>query len=427
MDFVGTWLIETFRMAEAMAPWLLFGFAMSGLLHSFLPGGWIQRHLAQDGPAGVIKAALVGTPLPICSCGVIPVAKWIRKEGASRGSTMSFLVSTPETGVDSILATLALMGPLFAGIRPLVAMISGVTVGLLVGTDKSKTLAQPNSPSSCEDGCCGPTAEGEIPSQLRVKAKTFSGRLREAVEYGFSELVADVTQWLLIGLLVGGAISAFVPIGFLNGIGTLGLVGSYIAVLLLGVPLYVCATGSIPIAAALVAKGVSPGAALVFLIVGPATNVATIAFVGGSFGKRVLAIYLGGISLIAVAAGVLLDVFAPAISLGHAHHQHGSEGSWAWVSTLSAVALMLLMFPHIWTKLKKILQTKKEPLVAETILNIPSISCGNCARHIEKIGKSVPGVELVRVDVANKTAYITGTFDDATLRLKLAEDGYPPL
>lgn len=423
MNYLVSWLFETWKMAEAMAPWLLFGFAVSGLLHSFLPLGWIRTHLANNGLSGVVKAALIGTPLPICSCGVIPVANWLRKEGASRGATMSFLVSTPVTGVDSILATLAMMGGLFAGIRPVVAMVSGIAIGLVVSRMRVAGKESLQNPvSTCTDGCSSGPA-GEMPSQLKVRAKTVPGRFREAFEYGFVELVADVAKWLLLGLVVGGAISAFVPGDLLPGAGKFGIIGSYFLVLVIGVPLYVCATGSIPIAAALVAKGISPGAALVFLIAGPATNVATIAFVGGTFGKRVLAVYLGGIAGIGLLAGILLDVFAPQVVIGHLHHHHGVDDPYAWISTLSAILLTALLLRPI---LGKIRFRKKESAMPQVTLTIPSITCGNCARHVDKIGRSVSGVIDVNVDVATKTAVFTGAFDANALKEKLAEDGYPP-
>jgi uncharacterized membrane protein YraQ (UPF0718 family)/copper chaperone CopZ len=414
-------------MAEAMAPWLLFGFAASGLLHSFLPLGWIRTHLSQDGLTGVMKAALIGTPLPICSCGVIPVANWLRKEGASRGATMSFLVSTPVTGVDSILATLAMMGGLFAGIRPLVAMISGVLIGFIVSRMRPSRRASEVfsvSTKSCADGCnTVPSAPDEMPAQLKVRAKTFRGRLREALDYGFVELVADIAKWLVIGLAVGGAISAFVPSDFLANAGYWDLAASYFFVLIIGIPLYVCATGSIPIAAALVAKGVSPGAALIFLIAGPATNVATIAFVNGTFGKRVLAVYLGGIAGVGLLAGLLLDLFAPQIILGAVQHHHGGDDPFAWVATASAVVLCVLLIPFF---LQKLHFHPKETAMPQTTLSLPSISCGNCARHVDKIGRSIFGIQNVNVDIVSKTATFTGTFDADALKQKLAEEGYPP-
>lgn len=427
MDYFLLWMKETANMGVAMAPWLLIGFAVSGLLHSFMPVGWVRRHLAKEGWGSIVKAALVGTPLPICSCGVIPVARWLRKEGSSRGATTSFLVSTPETGVDSILATLAMMGGLFAGVRPAVAIVSGILAGILVSRF-TKDLQVSSAASPCKDDCCSPTADGEMPNTLKVRAKSFGGKLREAMHYGFVELVDDVAKWLFIGLLAGGAISAFVPNDFLAQSGQWGIAGSYFAVLLLGIPLYVCATGSIPIAAALVAKGITPGAALVFLIAGPATNVATMAFVGGTFGRKALVFYLGSIISVAVLAGVLLDIFAPGLVLPHAHHVHG-EDVLSILSTLWGAILFILLLPPLLSRLRRFFSSprKMESTMSTYQIQIPAMTCGNCARHVEKAARSIEGVQNVQVDISTKRVQIEGSFDHATLDAKLTEEGYPPV
>lgn len=426
LDLFLSWVVESGNMAVAMAPWLLFGFAVSGLLHSFMPVGWIRRHLAKDGLAGIVKAALVGAPLPICSCGVIPVARWLRKEGASRGSTVSFLVATPETGVDSIVATMAMMGGVFAGVRPAVAVVAGIFAGVLVARFARDHEPLPVAPA-CTDGCCADTPDGEVPNNLKVRAKGFVPRLVEAMHYGFVELVEDVAKWLLLGLLVGGAITAFVPNDFLAGAGKWGLAGSYLVMLGVGIPLYVCATGSIPIAAALIAKGVSPGAALVFLLVGPATNVATIAFVGGTFGRRAVALYLASIASVAVVAGLIFDVLVPGFTLPHAHHQHGAE-SFAFWEILLGAALILLLLPALfrWLRTKFTHSAPQEKTMPNMLYHIPAMTCGNCARHVEKAAKKVPGVASVQVDIAAKTARFEGVFDPKALESVLSEEGYPP-
>ena len=260
-----------------------------------------------------------------------------------------------------------------------------------------------------------------------MHAHTLVGRLREAVEYGFVELVEDLAKWLVLGLFIGGAISAFVPANLFAHAGTMGWVGSYVAVLLLSIPLYTCATGSIPIAAALVAKGVSPGAALVFLILGPATNMATIAFVGGTMGKKILAVFLVTVTAIALAAGVAIDIFAPKISMGAMMHQHGSE-QFGWFTVLAAIVLAVLLLPPALRKLRDSLplHTSSHHQGASMVLTIPSISRSNCARHIDKAAHTIPGVESVQIDIATKRVEISGTFDQSALVAALNEEGYPP-
>lgn len=412
MTYLQMWLLESWKMTQEMAPWLLLGFLVSGILHSFLPQGWISKHLSNSGFKGVLKAALVGAPLPLCSCGVIPVTRWLRKEGASRSSSLSFLVATPETGVDSILATLALMGPVFGILRPSLAILSAIAIGILamrfLGNDDSQ---MENSEP--------------MPSQLMVRSTTFLAKIRESFSYGFRELFDDVAKWLLIGLLVGGAISAFVPSTLVQSAGNWGLIGSYLAVIALGVPLYVCATGSIPIAAALMAKGISPGAVLVFLLVGPATNVATIAFVKGSFGKKALTLYLTSIIGIAFLAGIILDVFSPHLFTHHSMHQHTMEGT-TFLPTLAGIALLLLFIPIAADKIQKIISSfTRKPTMESMTFNIPNMNCQNCARHVDKAARSISGVESITIDIPTRKVQVEGIFDLKALQEKLKEEGYP--
>ncbi|HSQ41292.1 MAG TPA: SO_0444 family Cu/Zn efflux transporter [Fibrobacteraceae bacterium] len=417
------WLEESWHMAEAMAPWLLLGFLVSGLLHSFLPRGWIRRHLSQDGFRGVWKAAWMGAPLPLCSCGVIPVARWLRKEGASRSSTMSFLVATPETGVDSILATLALLGPLFAVVRPTIAIVSALLLGWLVSRLVFAHQDVEDARTECADGC---VSSSGTPGVLRTTSGSLKQRFGASLRYGFQELLEDVAPWLTIGLLVGGAISAWVPADFLVEAGAWGVWGSYAAALLLGIPLYVCATGSIPIAAALMAKGVSPGAALVFLMVGPATNMATIAFVGGQFGKRVLALYLSVIAGVAVFMGNGLDLISGWWPQSFGTPAVDPASHWAWVHALLGLLLLALLIPVWFRRISRLFPRRARFQSASVSWEIPGVSCGNCARHVEKAARQVPGVESVQVNIPQKRAIFQGSFDVGILRQALTDAGYPP-
>lgn len=407
------WLVESWKMTVAMAPWLLLGLLVSGILHTFLPMHWIRHHLADTGWKGTLKAALVGTPLPLCSCGVIPVAKWLRKEGASRNSTLSFLVATPETGVDSILATIAMLGPVFGVLRPSIAIVSGIAIGLLASRLLRKEQDQIDA--------CAP-----LPNPLRIVKRSGMQKIVEVFQYGFGELFEDVAKWLLVGLLAGGAISAFVPAHWVSDAGAWGHWGSYVLVIALGVPLYVCATGSIPIAAALMAKGIAPGAALVFLVVGPATNVATIAFVQGNFGRKTLLLYLGSIVSVALLAGISLDLLAPHLnvaSLAHIHHQESST-----IDLALGTFLALLFVPFLFKRARVLIPQKSFPqgesMSSETLL-VPGMTCQNCVRHVDKAAKSIPGVEGVQIDLTTHQVVVQGIFDLQALKKKLDEEGYP--
>ena len=279
--FVSAWSVTA-----RMAPYLLFGFAVAGVLHVLLPSAWVARFLGGRGFAPSVKAALFGVPLPLCSCSVIPVAASLRRQGAGRGATAAFLMSTPQTGVDSILVTYGLLGPVFAVVRPVVAFVSGALCGIAVDRLSSG---------------------GELPSPIptTAPARVASG-WRRAVKHGFGTLPSDIGRELVLGLAVAGLIGALVPANFLADKIPPGLPGMAL-MMLVGIPMYVCSTASVPIALGLVQAGVSPGAALVFLITGPATNAATLGTLGRLLGPRAGGIYLACLVATALAAGVITD------------------------------------------------------------------------------------------------------------------------
>jgi uncharacterized membrane protein YraQ (UPF0718 family) len=288
---------ESFDLMLEMAPWLLMGFFFSGLLYVFFPRERIVRHLGGTGILPVLKAALFGVPLPLCSCGVIPVVTAIRKQGASRGACLSFLVSTPTSGVDSVFATYSLLGPLFAVYRVVASFLMGIFSGLLANIFGGESSEEKEKPvENCT--VCGVTGpHSHSPGE----------KLKRVFSYGFIELLEDVGRWILLGLLVGGTLTYFIPEGFIERYLGSGLL-SMIVVLVVAVPVYVCATGSIPIAAALMLKGLSPGGGFVFLFAGPATNAVTITVIGKYLGKKSLAVYLFSIGVGSILLGLLLNV-----------------------------------------------------------------------------------------------------------------------
>lgn len=276
-----------------MAPFLLLGFAAAGLLHILMPASKVEAHLGGRGLLPVIKAALIGVPLPLCSCGVIPVALSLRRHGASRGATLAFLLSTPQTGVDSFLATFSLLGPVFAIFRPLAAFFTGLLGGAAVNSLAPEPEHR-NNHTACDEDCCSHT--------------TPRSTARRMMRHAFVVLPRDLAWPLLWGLLAAAAIALLVPDDLFAGrigSGPLGIA----LMMLLGIPIYVCATASIPIALALIAKGASPGAALAFLISGPATNTATLAMVWKSLGTRTALIYLATVAISAFTSGMIMDTF----------------------------------------------------------------------------------------------------------------------
>ncbi|MFH1370760.1 MAG: SO_0444 family Cu/Zn efflux transporter [Planctomycetota bacterium] len=285
---VGFW--ET---ALEMSPYLLFGFFVAGLLSVLLPKQRVERHLGGRGVWPVVKASLFGVPLPLCSCSVIPVTMSLFKHGASRAAAISFMLSTPQTGVDSILVTFSLLGPLFAVFRPVAAFIMGVVGGALVNIFDRNPESSQNGPQRCEDECCHPASGGN--------------RVIRALRYGFVSLPRDIAKPLVVGLIVAAFISAIVPDDFFAEKLPPGLPAMLI-MMVLGIPVYVCATASVPIAAAMMMKGLSPGAALVFLVTGPATNAATIVTIWKILGRKTAVIYLLTVVGCALAGGLLLDL-----------------------------------------------------------------------------------------------------------------------
>ncbi len=325
VSLIATILSEFWSTLEAMAPYLLFGFAAAGVLSVLISPDTVERHLGGRRIGSVIRASLFGVPLPLCSCSVIPVTVSLRKHGAGRGAATAFLLSTPQTGVDSIMVTYALLGPVLAIVRPVAAFVSGFLGGLVTNAMDTEPGSTP--PEVCCDACCS-------------AKKHQGGRIRRALHHGFVVLPRDMGRSMLLGILIAGAIAAFVPEPVVSEHLGGGLL-SMLVMMLFGIPVYVCATASVPIAAALIAKGVSPGAALVFLMTGPVTNAAAIATVWRVMGRRTAIVYLATAAISALMAGLFLDRFlrVAGASCG-AHH---AETMPPWLQTTLALTLLVIL------------------------------------------------------------------------------------
>ncbi len=291
-------LIEnTLRLALDSAPWLLFGLVAAGLIHAWLPMKVVGAALGGSGPMAVIKAAVIGAPLPLCSCGTLPAAISLSRAGASRASTTSFLISTPETGIDSVALSWVLLGPVMALLRPFAAILSAISAGLMVGvTEDGEITKQPSD--GCDAAACCSCNGAEV--KAGFWRRTFDG-----LRYAFTDLLDDLAPWLLVGMVAAGCVVTFAPPNMLVEWGS-GL-GAMLLVLIISVPMYVCATASTPLAHAMLFAGVSPGTVLVFLLAGPASNIASLALVRKELGGRALAAYLFGVCGIAVLLGLALD------------------------------------------------------------------------------------------------------------------------
>ncbi len=341
LDFIAIYLAACWAVLIEAAPWVLLGFAAAGAIHAWVPEEALARHLGGNGPGSVLKAALIGIPLPLCSCGVLPVAAGLRRSGAGRGATAAFLVATPETGVDSIAVTWALMDPLMTVLRPVAALVTALAAGLAANALPDPPAA-PNlvEPKACTGGCCNGQCATPAPAS----------RLGAGLAFLRDELLPDIGKWLLLGVLAAGLIAALVPESALAGLPG-GEWGSMLAMLAVAMPLYICATSSTPVAAALVLKGLSPGAALVLLLAGPATNAATLAVVGRILGRRAIPAYVGAIAVCSLGLGWVANRLYGLLGLDPAASiRAAGAGLPPALEAASAVALLALV---AWSLLSK--------------------------------------------------------------------------
>ncbi len=294
-----------------MSFYIVIGLLFTGILHAFVNKDAILKHIGKKSTASVVKASVLGVPLPLCSCGVVPTAMYLGKSGASKGAVISFLTSTPQTGVDSIIATYGLMGPLFAVYRAVAAFISGIVSGIVTNVlCKNDDFDYTSSESSC--GCSHEQAhEPEVSAcacscdnDSEIKP-TLLSKIKSVFTYAFGEFLDEIAGHFVVGLLIAALISTFVPQEWLSSFSNPIL--SMLTMLVIGIPMYICSTASIPIALSLMMKGVSPGAAFVFLFAGPVTNIASLAILGKTLGKKVLAIYLVCACVCSILFGFVLD------------------------------------------------------------------------------------------------------------------------
>lgn len=335
---------EILGIINEMSPYLLLGFLFAGILHVFVPGAVYNRYLSGNSFRSVFYATLLGIPLPLCSCGVLPTAIGLRKEGASKGATVSFLIATPETGVDSIVATYSLMGLPFAIVRPITALCTSLFAGSLVNWfDKGSTQDEDSSEDIEEEhDCCHEDHDGDC-CHGGKRREGVTGKIIEVLDYGFVHMMGDIGKWLIVGLIVAGLITVFVPDSFFDIFkGHTAL--SMLLVLCIAIPMYICATGSIPIAVALIMKGLSPGAALVLLMAGPACNVASILVIGKRLGRKTLFLYLMSIIIGAATAGFIIDGMPAEWFMPTLMNANGCcEDHSSWFNWLCTAILALLL------------------------------------------------------------------------------------
>jgi uncharacterized membrane protein YraQ (UPF0718 family)/copper chaperone CopZ len=389
MNAIRTYLIETWSLIAEMGPYLLLGFLIAGLLHKWIRQQWIEQHLGQPGFKSIVLASIFGVPMPLCSCGVIPVTASLREKGATKGAATSFLTSTPQTGIDSILATYGMLGPVFALYRVVVAFVSGIGVGLIVELfSKKNEVATPRSSAT----------ESAKPTWV------------ESARYGMITLPGDIAVSLFVGFLLAGLISAAAPDDLLANLPG----GVYTSILLttaIATPFYICSTGSIPLALALIDSGLPVSAALVLLIAGPTTNIATITTMRKTLGGRETTIYVTMIILVSWTAALIFHEFLGTTVFEHGHVHLSGLSLWSHVTGATLIAMLAYSY---WRKgntgksaLQEISDPWNDPQIAS--FKIKGMTCSHCRKSAIKGLSSLPGVNRVSVDLNSGKASIGGS------------------
>lgn len=306
MNLILQIILESWSLFCEASIYVLFGISVAGMLYIFLNPGTVARHLGQGRYRSVFKASLLGIPIPLCSCGVLPAAAALKRQGANNGATMAFLISTPESGVDSMAVTYALLDPIMTIARPVAAFVTAMAAGIsenLFGQWQDAPFRSAPDLSCTVDGCCDGL---DCPPDEHKSHHSVLEKIRAGLIYAFGELWSDIAVWFLVGIALAGVITVLIPVEVMTHYLGSGL-PTMLLMLIAGIPLYICATASTPIAAALILKGISPGAALVFLLVGPATNITSLTVLLEVLGKKATALYLFCVAVLALVFGLVLD------------------------------------------------------------------------------------------------------------------------
>lgn len=423
------------ELLNSMAPYLLLGFLFAGILKVWFPKRWIDRYMGQNNWRSAVNTALLGIPLPLCSCGVIPTGISFYRTGASKGSSISFLISTPQTGVDSVLVTYSLLGLPFAIIRVIVALITGVAGGIITNFTTHKEINAENKKSVSSTNSLG------------------GNKFKEIFRYGFNEFLMDIAKWLIIGILIAALLDTLIPDDFFNAY----LANEWLSMLVIlaaSVPLYICATASVPIAAVLMLKGLSPGAALVLLMAGPATNAATITVIKNVFGGKTLLAYLSSIIGGAFIFGTIINNFLPRewfTLFSDAKHLHHHELMPYWfhlTCTITLISLIIYGYLKKFQSKTKIVQTIKKtqnqsivanaspmpadfssftvakPLITQTY-TVEGMTCSHCKNNVEQALLQLKGVNSVNANPdTNSVSIECESLMDNTIKVEVEKLGY---
>ena len=384
LNYIPLYTNEVFALFIEMAPYLVMGFLISGILYIFISKEQISNNLGKSGIGSIIKAALFGVPMPLCSCGVIPVSSSLYNRGASKGATLSFLISTPQTGVDSILITAGGLGMPFAIIRVIVALITGIIGGLLAETSEIKDF---NSTEKI--------------NHTHTKTTWIQG-----LKYGLMDLPQDIIKPLFKGIFLAALVSTFLGNNFFNDFGLNGTIGLF-AICLIAIPMYTCATASVPFAIALIHAGADPGIAFVFLMAGPATNIATMSVIKKIMGSRTLYIYLGTIFISAIMTGWIINQFMPdIIPSNHGTHEHFPE----WIALVSTILLLAVsinaLLPNSLSTKNKTSNSKSKP---DLSILVKGMTCNHCRETVhEAISSCIDENSKIEINLESGHTFIYG-------------------
>ena len=385
-----------------MSPYLLLGFLFAGILHVLISPDRVAKFLGKKGFFSSVKAAALGVPLPLCSCGVIPTGISFYKNGAGKGATNAFLISTPQTGVDSIILTYSMMGPVWTIARPIIALITGVFGGVMTDIIDPEPLK---------------------PSEQVIETRSRKLHWFPAIfKYAFIDFLSDISRPLLLGIFFAIIISVIIPPTFFTTYMQYPILNMLI-VLAVSVPLYVCATGSIPIATALLLSGVSPGAVLVFLMAGPATNIATITVLWRSIGKKATLTYLFSIIVGALFFGILIDYVLPSglFTSSEIISQHTHSHGTGWPALISAIILIALI---LFVEFKKIHIPKSTINTMSKEYIVEGMTCNHCKAAAEKSVRQVNGVIDAQAFPSENKLIVEGTFPDSEIKNAVEKLGY---
>ena len=378
------YLNEIFHLFVMMAPFLMLGFLISGILFLITSKEMVARNIGKPGLLSILKASILGVPMPLCSCGVIPVSSSLYNRGASKASTLSFLISTPQTGVDSIFITYSMLGLPFAICRPIIALITGTIGGVITEM----------------------LTEADVQSQSKVDHTHSKKTILDGFKYALFILPKDIAWPLIKGILLAGLVTLILPNNFFSDYGLTGIIG-LVAIALVSIPMYTCATASVPFAAALMHAGAEPGVAFVFLMAGPATNVATITVIKKILGQKVVTIYLGVIFVGSITFGLLINKFIDISSIPvineHVHNMNHLD----LISILSSLALFVLCAIAISDLFKK---SDISNLVSNGDLSlvVKGMTCNHCKETVHEAIINCEGVEKTNIDLASGNVEIYG-------------------